>query len=381
MRIGILGGGQLALMLSQASFSLGLNPKILAQKESDPALKVTRDFVLNTDSPQTMKDFFESVDRVTIENEFVDLSAFENLGELTKKLFPSVDVLRLVQSKRDQKIFLAKNKFPTLDFSLIDSISDLERAYLKFGGRLVVKQSRLGYDGRGTFIFRGKKDSDAFLKFKESLQSTALKDYGYAEPLADFKQELAVVSARNHKNQIVSYPVIQTFQDEGICQWAMAPSYLSNKSEQMALHVARRLMSKLKAIGVFAVEMFQLKDGRVVINEIAPRVHNSGHLTLTGASTSQFEQHLRAGFGLPLGDGKLFKPSAMVNIIGKKKIILDHDSQIPLDANAIPIGTGIYWYGKVGDSLKRKLGHINATAKTPKEALKKAMMVRKKINI
>jgi phosphoribosylaminoimidazole carboxylase PurK protein len=380
IQVGILGGGQLAQMLCLAAHGMGIRPFVLGHKTSDCASHVTKDFFIDNGSDDEVRKFFNLVDVVTIENEFIDLKRFERIlgQEFADKLLPGVDTLKLVQSKLDQKNFLKKNKISTLEFTEIHKLSDIDEAYETFKGNIVFKKARLGYDGRGTYIFSGHKDQSRFSEFKLNLPAN-IENFGYAEKLAPFQKEIALITTRSTKGETKTYPIVETYQDGGMCQWAMSPPKIKKSAFKIAQSMAEKIMLNLGAVGTFGIEMFVMKTGDIVINEIAPRVHNSGHLTMNGALTSQFEQHLRAIVGWPLGEAVLVQPTAMVNIIGKKDTQTYGASQIRVAT--VEKNTWIHWYGKSGDALGRKLGHINSVASTAESALKVAQRQRQKILI
>jgi 5-(carboxyamino)imidazole ribonucleotide synthase len=379
-RVGIIGGGQLGQMLALAARQIGVHPIILAHRTTDCALQVTNEYFIDDGTDALLEIFFKSVDLITIENEFFDLERYERLLKKfpDKKLFPTIETLKLAQNKLDQKEFLKKNKIPSLDFLPLEDQSQFEIAFDHFEGQVVFKQAELGYDGRGIFIFKGKEERSRLGQFWNNPERGF---FGYAEPLKDFKKELAVVVARSERGDIKSYPTIETVQKRGICHWACAPASLTSRQNKVAQAIAIDVVKKLRGVGVFAIEMFLLKNEKIVVNEIAPRVHNSGHLTQNACLTSQFEQHLRAILGLKLGSVEIVKPAAMVNIIGTQEMNLEVKTPVHYSEGAVREGNWIHWYGKTGFTKDRKLGHINAVGKSVKEALSCAQGARKKILI
>jgi phosphoribosylaminoimidazole carboxylase PurK protein len=377
LKVGILGGGQLAQMLALAARQIGIVPFVFVRNKLECAAQVTSHVFIDDGTADTFRDFLREVDLVTIENEFINLDQIQNvLNEMGKPIYPSIENLKLVQSKLDQKRFLTKNKIPTLPFESVSSSLLMENAWSKFKGHLVIKKARFGYDGRGTFIFRGPKDKPRFDKLRDELFSGPNESLLYAEAMADFQKELAVMVTRSTSGEIRTYSTIETFQEKGMCSWALAPAEIKKSQALKAQKVACNIMTKLKAVGTFGVEFFLLKSGDVVVNEIAPRVHNSGHLTMNATSSGQFEQHLRAISGMPLGSTKLrSKGVAMVNIIGG----VEKTSSTPVVCAGED--SWLHWYGKSGPTLGRKLGHINSNSVSPKMALKKALVLRKKILI
>lgn len=363
--IGILGGGQLARMLALSAYSLGVQPWILGSSKQECAADVVGNHFVIGNSKKDINKFSQGVKALGIENEFVELEKLKGVSNL----FPSVKSLAHVQNKLSQKHFLEKYSIPTLDYADFNQFHDVEAFIRRQKGNFVIKKATLGYDGRGTFISRAKK--------RLRIDSFDRHFKGYVESLADFKKELAVVAVRSQKGEFRAYPLIETFQSEGMCQWAVAPARVPKSIQKKAVSICRRIMEKLDAVGVFAVEMFWLKDGRLVVNEIAPRVHNSGHLTLNGFQCSQFENHVRALMGLPLGSTRMTAPSvAMVNIIGDRKKMSPRLTKAEVSENC-----WIHWYSKEGNAFKRKLGHVNAVANTPAQALKSARRLRSMIDV
>ena len=364
VRLGILGGGQLAKMLALSCYRLGVEPYLFSTNQSDCALEVSRHWSRDDGSDDGLAKFASSVDLLIIENEFLDLGRIDRVIP-PGKIVPSLECLNLVQNKLDQKMNLKKFKIPTLDFQVVKSLDEFNRAVKKFEGCLVLKKSRLGYDGHGTYIFQDRKAVESradeiFALFKAGFD-------GYAEELAHFKKEIAVVIARDQSKNLASYPVIQTFQKDGRCDWAAVPAGLPTEARNQAVRIAEKVITCFMGQGIFGIEMFWLKNGKIVVNEIAPRVHNSGHLTMNGFLVSQFEQHVRAALSFPLiSTLPTSKTSLMVNIIGGLR-----DSKRNADLEASEVGeeagnfsSWVYWYGKRGGILtNRKLGHINILSK------------------
>ncbi|MDZ4676984.1 MAG: 5-(carboxyamino)imidazole ribonucleotide synthase [Oligoflexia bacterium] len=371
VKVGILGGGQLARMLALSAYNLGLRPYVFVRSMDECAVEVAAEAFIDDQSVESLAKFYDKVDVLVIENEFVDLALLQAvLG--AKPLYPSLDCLQLVQNKLDQKNNLKKYKIPTLDFIPVRSLEDIHKVEEKFGPSFVLKKAQFGYDGRGTFIIQGKDKFD-YETFKKDYSSFN----GYAEPLAKFKKEIAVIVARSITGETNCYPIIETHQENGMCQWTMIPAGIPKNIVKKAQDIAQKVIKKFEGIGVFGVEMFWLNNGDVVVNEIAPRVHNSGHITMNACTVSQFEQHWRAVLGYSLGDTNLaVKAGAMMNIIGA---IQKDQSRITFDkAHA---QSWIHWYGKAGATLGRKLGHVNVVGKNSVHALALAKKVRKVIDV
>lgn len=254
-RVGIIGGGQLGQMLALSARQIGVQPVVLAHRATDCALQVTNEYFLDNGTDALLEIFLKGVDFVTIENEFFDLERYERILKNFpgKRIFPSIETLKLAQNKLGQKKFLKLNKIPSLDFLPLEDLSQFEKAYEHFEGKVVFKQAELGYDGRGTFIFRGKKDRS---KMEQLRDRPGKIFFGYAETLAEFEKELAVVVARSSLGEIKTYPTIETHQENGICHWAIAPATMSSGQDKMAQGIAKDVIKKLNGVGVFAVEMF-----------------------------------------------------------------------------------------------------------------------------
>ncbi len=384
-RIGILGGGQLARLLSLSCYDLGLTPVIFSKSKSDPAAQVCAEWF----EEKFLNKFLDSIDVVIIENEFIDLKILNKIAA-RKPLFPSPKVLQRVQSKLTQKIDILAHHLPTAPFYPVSSALDLETAFKFMGPSLVLKKSTHGYDGRGVVFFERIKSSN-YKTFSHGFFEDNphwLGQSAYAEARVEFKKEIAVVVARDIYGKIESFPPVITVQEKGICTrvWQPDTKELTNELGKNAQKLAVETMRALNGVGVFAVEMFLSKGKKLLINEIAPRVHNSGHITLDACNVSQFEQHLRAvlGFGLVKPEW-LYKGSAMENIVGRE-IGSKKPAAGPLKFDSKILQSGklkanIYWYGKTGFTSKRKLGHINVVGTSSKQAVNQAKKIRESIDI
>jgi phosphoribosylaminoimidazole carboxylase PurK protein len=263
---------------------------------------------------------------------------------------------------------LKKNKIPVAQFLKVSDKTNIEHAAKKFGYPLLLKARFDAYDGKGNFIIKNKNKIDEGLK---KLQERKL----YVEQFVPFVKEIAVMVARSTKRDIKVYPVVETIHKNNICDIVMAPAKISEIAKQNAQKIAKKVMEAFAGAGVFGIEMFLLKNDSVLINETAPRVHNSGHYTIEGCVTSQFEQHIRAITGLPLGSTDLIVPSVvMKNILGEKE-----GNGFPKGIeNALKIpGISIHIYGKKESRIGRKMGHITVVGDTLEQCLKKANLARK----
>jgi len=298
-----------------------------------------------TDFDTVMK-FGQTCDIVTIEIENVNTSALKALAKQGKKVYPQPDVIELIQDKRSQKIFYQDCNIPTADFILVENSNDVRKHedYLP----AVNKLGKEGYDGRGVQILRSQADV-----------GKAFDAPGLLEKLIDFEKEISVIVARNVHGEIKTFPAVEMVfhPEQNLVEYLFAPAEISREVEASADRIARQIVHELNMVGLLAVEMFVTRDGNVLVNEIAPRPHNSGHQTIEANVTSQYEQHLRAILGLPLGDTSLILPSAMVNLLGEPgytgpAVYSGFEQVVKLP------GVHVHLYGKQITKPFRKMGHV-----------------------
>lgn len=366
-KVGLLGGGQLARMMAEAAQSLKIEVRVLTGQGDDPAARLAPAVLGSIEEPRVVRDLFAKVDTITFENEFVDTRFLRQMGcEFPSLVFhPSLSVLERLQDKWTQKELLLRLGIPTAKARMVtegDTIAELNKSFPKGA---VLKWSRMGYDGKGLLFFDGKTAQEALNKF----QVAAANKGGlvYAEEKVPFKRELAIVACRSASGQTAAYPLVQSEQDRGICSLVTGPATkLGNTTEQekLAVGYAKRLAEALDYVGVIALELFETQAGEILVNEIAPRVHNSGHFSQEACPASQFENHLRAVTGMPLGDTKAPKLFAMLNILGPEDCALP-SAGAPLPK--APAGARLHWYEKKEIRSRRKMGHFNATATGPEE--------------
>ncbi len=337
MNLGILGGGQLARMLALAAYPLGIRTICIDPNPQACAQEVTRVVTADFTDQVALQNFINSVDVVTYETENIPLACANEVAQY-RPLYPSADILNIAQDRLHEKIFFNSLQIPTPAFAEINSEKELENAVSSIGFPCVLKTRRLGYDGKGQMIL--KKTADITPAW-QSLQNSPL----ILESFVPFEYEVSLIAVRNQEGEIRFYPLVLNHHTQGILRYSEAPlnaSLLQEKAE----NYLRLILEKLNYIGVLAVEFFY--DGQQLLaNEMAPRVHNSGHWTIEGAQTSQFENHLRAIFNLPLGGVQPIGQSFMLNCIGEMP---------PLASINLP-GTHYHIYGKKPQP-ERKLGHI-----------------------
>ncbi|MDQ2096894.1 MAG: 5-(carboxyamino)imidazole ribonucleotide synthase [Tychonema bourrellyi B0820] len=345
-RVGVVGGGQLAWMMGAAASRLGMELVVQTPNLTDPATAIAADTILAAiDDVNATAELATRCDVITFENEFVDLDGLRTLEEQGVLFQPSLSSLDPLLDKYIQRCYLQDLGLPTPRFWEWDGSQDLPLDF-----PLVIKVRRHGYDGQGTFVV---KDAASFESICVKLQGVAL----LVEEFVPFDRELAAIAARSANGEIAIYPIVETQQQNQVCRLVIAPADISLEVKAEAEAIARTLLNSLQAVGVFGIELFLTSDNQLLVNEIAPRTHNSGHFTIDACKTSQFEQHLRAVCQLPLGNCDLNSAGAvMVNLLGYESAESDYLEKRKQLAQ-IP-GSFVHWYGKKESRPGRKLGHV-----------------------
>ena len=370
LRVGILGGGQLGRMLIQEAINYNTNIKVLDPDPDAPCKNLCDKFVVGSLTDyDTVYNFGKQTDLLTIEIEKVNVDALQQLEEEGVLVYPQPRIIRLIQDKGLQKEFFKQNDFPTSPFQLIASKDGLKDAEIKFP--FVQKLRKDGYDGKGVHKVKSAADLE-----------NAFEAPSIVEEFVDFEKEIAVIVARNEKGEVKTFPCVEMeFNPEAnLVEFLISPSTLPVEILKQADQLAVQIAEALKITGVLAVEMFLTKDGKILVNELAPRPHNSGHQSIEGNLTSQFEQHLRAIFNLPLGDTTAIGHSVMINLLGEKgyeglaeyegiEEILKHQ------------GVYVHLYGKKFTKPFRKMGHVTIVEQVREEAIAKARLVQKTIKV
>ncbi len=342
MKIGIIGAGQLGRMLALAGYPLGLQFEFLDASIDAPGAQVGRIITGAFDDPVKLAELADNVDVMTFEFENVPVSAVADIAQ-RKLFFPPVAALGVSQDRLTEKTLFRQLKIPTPKFAAVDSLSDLQRATKAIGIPGILKTRRLGYDGRGQFPIREPNDSEAAWC---ALGSAPL----IYEAFVKFTREVSLIAARSTHGETRFYPLAANTHSQGILRHSIAP-YRNAGLQRQAETYMKRLFKHFDYAGILTIEFF-VKNGQLIANEMAPRVHNSGHWTIEAAETSQFENHVRAILGLPLGSTRAIGHSAMVNFIGTMPL--------PEQVLAIP-GVHYHGYGKA-PRPNRKLGHCTITA-------------------
>ena len=368
--LGIVGGGQLGRMLIQDAISFDIDTHVLDSDVNAPCKHICNQFeVGNLKDFDTVYNFGKQCTLVTIEFEHINADALQKLEDEGIKVFPQPRVLKLVQDKGLQKQFYKDNNIPSSDFILVNSKEELKANANFFP--CFQKMRKSGYDGKGVIKLNSINDIDK-----------AFDEPSILETLIDFEKELSVIVARNEKGQISHFPAVEMeFSAEAnLVEFLFSPANISKQVEEEAIRIARTIAEKLQIVGILAVELFLTKDGKVLVNEIAPRPHNSGHQSIEGNYTSQYEQHLRAILNLPLGNTAIKKPSVMVNVLGEKgyegPVVYEGiDEILAMD------GVKLHLYGKKNTKSFRKMGHITVIDETIESAKQKAKLVKEKLRV
>lgn len=354
--VGVLGGGQLGRMLCQAASEMAIKVFVLDPMENCPASGLSDYHMVGSyDDSATVEEFAKRCGVLTVEIEHVDAATLGKLEQQGVDCQPRASTIRIIQDKYLQKVHFSSHAIPMPKFMQIDNLDGAKRAGDLFGYPLMVKSKRLAYDGRGNAVAKNEDEITA------AVNALGGYDRGlYVEKWAPFVKELSVIVARGRDNSILCYPVVETIHRENICHIVKSPANVPWKVTKLATDIACRAVSSLEGAGIFAVELFLTADGQILLNEVAPRPHNSGHHTIESCFTSQFEQHLRAILGLPLGDPSMKTPAAiMYNILGEEEgepgFLLAQ--QLMGRALSTP-GASVHWYDKPEMRKQRKMGHI-----------------------
>ena len=369
--MGILGGGQLGRMLVQAGTDLNVQFKVLDPSPQAPCSSLVPDFHVGalTDY-DTVLAFGKDCQVLTIEIENVNTDALKELARKGVKVFPQPEVIALIQDKRLQKQFYQQKGIPTASFVLTQNRQEVATQHAH---RLpaVHKLGREGYDGRGVQVLRTAQDLPK-----------AFDAPGVLEELVDFEKEIAIIVSRNEAGQVSAFPAVEmVFHPEAnLVEFLLGPARLSEAIAQQAKNIAIEVIEALDMVGLLAVEMFITKQGQVLVNEVAPRPHNSGHHTIEASYTSQYHQHLRAIMGLPPGHTQSMVPAVMVNLLGAP----GHSGPAlyqGMEAVLVMPGTHVHLYGKAETRPFRKMGHVTLTGPNAETLLEKAQEVKQTLKV
>lgn len=370
LRLGILGGGQLGRMLIQEAISLNVDVHVLDPDQNAPCKDLCTVFEVGAlDDFDTVYQFGKKVDMLTIEIEKVNVDALEQLENEGILVFPQARVIRLIQDKGLQKQFFNENDIPTTPFHLIANKQALIETKMPFP--FIQKLRKDGYDGHGVYKI-----------VDESSLENAFEEPSIIEEWINFEKEIAVIVSRNDNGEIKTFPCVEMeFNPEvNLVEFIISPSSLTFEIQQQATELAIKIAEDLKIVGLLAVEMFLTKEGEILVNELAPRPHNSGHQTIEGNTISQFAQHLRAIFNLPLGNTDCKSNAVMINLLGEE----DYTGMAIYKGieEAMKIeGVFIHLYGKKYTKPFRKMGHITIVNENRDEAISIARKIQKTIKV
>ncbi|MBG1263977.1 5-(carboxyamino)imidazole ribonucleotide synthase [Nostoc commune] len=356
-RVGVIGGGQLAWMMADAAQKLGVELVVQTPSEHDPAVSIAKETVFApVDDANATKILAQKCDIITFENEFVNLDALSILAQQGVCFRPRLEALAPLLDKYDQRCYLRDLGLPVPQFLALDEVKNLKSQIEYLGFPAVLKSRRHGYDGQGTFIIQDFAALEQKLSY-ETTTKNLNQSFFLLEEFIPFERELAIIAVRSVKGEIVTYPVVETQQEQQVCRRVIAPAEITPNQVAEIQAIAHTLLNSLQVVGIFGIELFLGTNGKILVNEIAPRTHNSGHFSIDACETSQFEQHLRAVCGLPLGNPALQSAGAvMVNLLGYEDSHSDYQSQRQQIAE-IP-QAHIHWYGKTESRTGRKLGHV-----------------------
>ena len=368
LKLGIIGGGQLGKIMSQKAKKMGFHVTILDPTFNCPAAQVSDKHIMGGFyDKEKLEQIVQETDVTTFELEHVDTSILKELYDHGHNIFPSPYVMELIQNKYEQKKLLDEKGIPVPAYKNVENKDDLKA----FGFPVIQKAKMGGYDGKGVQMLKSEAEIEI-----------AIKTESFIEELVDIDKELALIVARNIQGEIKCYPVVEMLFDErvNICDSVMAPARISKEIEEKSIEVSIKSIEALGGVGIFGVELFLTKGGEVLVNEIAPRPHNSGHYTVESCATSQFEQIIRAVTNLPLGSTKLISPSVMVNLLGEEGYEGEPFIEGIHDALEIP-ELSFHFYGKSYTKPFRKMGHITVLDDDIDKALEKAMRAKNILKI
>ena len=371
--LAILGGGQLGRMTAMAARTMGYRVRVMDPEALCPASFVVDEVIVGKwDDVEAAKRLAAGADAVTLEIEQIGVDALGEVARLAP-LRPGVEPIRIIQDKTLQKVWLADNGFPVGPFRVIRSLADLREAVPALDGKIFLKIGRGGYDGRGQA--RIGCDEPATEASIAAAWNALGQRPSVAEQALDLDFEISVMAARNPMGEVRSYPAARNHHVNQILAWSVLPAGIAPELEARAEELAAAIVARLGLEGLLCVEMFVTRQGELLVNELAPRSHNSYHQSERGCVTSQFEQAVRAVCNLPLGDTALISPCAIVNLLGE--VWLDGEPNFPA-ALAVP-GVRLHLYEKLTPRAGRKMGHLSSVGATAEEALARVLEAKRRL--
>ena len=369
-KIGIIGGGQLGKMMILEAKKLGCYITILDPTKDCPASSICDEHIVASFSDrEAIYSLAKKCDVITYEFEHIDYICLMKLEELGHKVYPSPSSLKIIQNKFTQKTVLKENNILVPDFYKVESIEDIKNISKEFSYPMILKSCTGGYDGKGNYVIKCEEDIEkAFNTLNPNLNTPLM-----VEKFVDFNMEVSVLACGGLNNDIKVYPVGNNIHIDNILHKTIVPANISEQSKEKAIKIAYDIINIFNGVGMFCVEFFVTKSGEVLVNEIAPRPHNSGHYTIEGCITSQFENHIRAILGLPLGSTNLINPTVMINLLGEEGYKGDAVVSGIVDTLNIE-NIFVHIYGKKQTVPKRKMGHLTCIMPTLEEADKNAII-------
>ena len=373
-RIVIIGGGQLGKMMILDAKRLDTYFVILDPTPKCPADSIADEHIVaDFDDVRAFHELADKVDVITYEFEHINAQALQELEAEGHKVYPSSETLLHIQNKYDQKMWLRQNDLPVPDFKKVETPEDIREAGKIFGYPMMLKTCTGGYDGKGNAPVDTEADVERAF---EALGSGKLPLM--VEAFCPFEKEVSILVCRSVNGDVKVFPVAENVHKDSILDETTVPANISETSTEKAMDIARRAVHAFNAYGMLCIELFVTADGEVLVNELAPRPHNSGHYTIEGCVTSQYENHIRGILGLPLGSAELIRPTVMKNIIGQYSV---DKAEVKGLEEAYAIGeVKVHIYGKEKVSKGRKMGHITVTDTTVESALEKARLAHSKIS-
>ncbi len=341
--LGILGGGQLGKMIATEASRLGIKTCILDPKKNSPAFQ-NANYIINEkfDSKKSLKKLANYSDFITYEFENIPIESLNFLNKFSK-IYPGIKALKFSQDRYEEKKFIHNLNIPVAPFYRINNVSDIKKALIKFNGRGILKTRRLGYDGKGQYLIKKFNLSDKPKNIE--------KDKFIIEGLIKFKKEISIIAIRSKKGKVICFQPSENKHKGGILREAKFPADINIKIKKKAIKIAEKITNSLKIVGIIAIEMFIDQNDNIIVNEVAPRPHNSGHWTMDACNISQYEALLRAIFDLPIPNIQYYNKCKMVNILGENFDIIN--------SSMGKKNHKVYIYGKNKIKAGRKLGHIN----------------------
>ncbi|MBM7616025.1 5-(carboxyamino)imidazole ribonucleotide synthase [Alkaliphilus hydrothermalis] len=376
IKVGIVGGGQLGKMMVLEGKKMGIYFVVLDPNADCPAASIVDELIVGDFyDPLKIKKLAEKCDVITYEFEHINAEVLIDLQKSGHKIYPSPHTLMKIQDKAYQKQFLQSNDIPVANFEVIDSLDDLNRAVETFGVPLLLKSCRGGYDGKGNYLIKSHDEiEEAYKALGEGVWKLMVEEF------VPFTKEISVVVGRGISGDLEVFPLCENLHENNILKMTIFPARVNDIVATKAKELAFKTMEVLEGVGVFCIEMFVTEEEDVLVNEIAPRTHNSGHYTIEGCSISQFGQHIRSILELPLGKVQLNRAGVMINILGEANYRGKAKLVGAKEALALP-QVFLHYYGKITTSPYRKVGHVTILGDTIDEAFERAEIVKNTIKV